>query len=356
MRGKIWLRGIVALLTLLVVLAACAGQSETVEVPVEVTRVVTETVVEEGQTVEITRIVTLSEEPSAEIPSAEDAITGSEPPALQATAQATSIAASEQAPQRLIIKDGRMVITVVDTETAVSRATQLVVESGGYIISQNTYDDDLGYKYATMRLAVPVDQFEFALRELRRLGEVIDESSSGTDVTDEYVDLNARLTNLQITRERLLEFLDEAGTIDEILEVNEELVKVEEEIAIIQGRIDSLRDRAAFSTIDLTLNPLLPTPTPSPTATATPLPTPESWRPGDTAGTAVVQLQNSAQNVADFTIFYGILLGPWLMLLLLSTWIMMRLRRWWQGRTSPTAPPDSTPTGPEGEGGVNDEA
>ncbi len=345
MRRKIRIWGIVALLSLLVAQVACgASQPEMVETVVEVTRVVTETVIEEGQVVEVTRLL------------AEESIAESESPALQATPQATSAAASEQAPQRLIIKDGRMVITVVDTETAVSRATQFVAELGGYIISQSTYDDDQGYKYATMQLAVPVGQFEFTMRELRALGEVTDESSSGEDVTDEYVDLNARLTNLQITRERLLEFLDEAETIDETLEVNEELNKVEEEIAVIQGRIDSLRDRAAFSTIDLTLNPLLPTPTPSPTPTATPLPTPESWRPGDTAETAVVQLQNSAQNAADFTIFYGILLGPWLIVLLLTLWVVMRLRRWWQGRTASSTLPDSTPADSGEEGGVNDEA
>ncbi len=286
--------------------------------------------------------------PAAEAPAPE--------PIVQATPAANS-AASGQTQQRLIIRDGRMVVTVVDTETAVNSATNLAVGLGGYIISQNMFDDVQGFTYANMRLAVPVDQFEFALRELRKLGEVTDESSSGEDVTDEYVDLNSRLTNLQATQERLLEFLDEAETIDEILEVNEELTKVEEDIAVIQGRINFLRDRAAFSTIDLTLNPLLPTPTPSPTPTATPLPTPESWLPGDTAETAVVQLQNTAQNVADFGIFYGILCGPWLVVLLLVLWVTLRLRRWWRGRRSSGETAVSAPTvAAEEEGGANDEA
>ncbi|MCA9933885.1 MAG: DUF4349 domain-containing protein, partial [Anaerolineales bacterium] len=244
----------------------------------------------------------------------------------------------------------------VDTETAVNSATELAVGLGGYVISQNMYDDDQSFKYATMRVAVPVDQFEFALRELRKLGDVTDESSSGEDVTDEYVDLNSRLTNLQATRQRLLDFLEAAQTIDEILEVNEELNRVEEEIAVIQGRVNFLRDRAAFSTIDLTLNPLLPTPTPSPTPTATPLPTPESWLPGDTAQTAVVELQNTATNVADFSIFYGILCGPWLLALFVLLWITLRVRRWLRGRksTPPTAPAIQQPAAGEGE--ANDEA
>jgi hypothetical protein len=117
--------------------------------------------------------------------------------------------------------------------------------------------------------------------------------------------------------------LDQAENVEQALEVNEELKKIEEEIAVIQGRINFLRDRAAFSTIDLTIQPWIPTPTPSPTATATPtatptpLPTPDTWRPGDTAETARVELQNTAQNVADFTIYNSIVCGPWLVLLLL---------------------------------------
>ncbi len=346
MRLKGWLWSTMALLAALLALAACGGSAaETVEV----TRVVMEVVMEEGSVVEVTRVVVESVIETFEMDTAGNAASPA-PGVAQATPVPSSAApGSSQPQQRLIIKDGRMIITVVDATTAVNRATELAVGLGGYIISQNMHAGDQGYTYATMRLAVPVDQFEFALRELRNLGEVTDESSSGEDVTDEYVDLNARLTNLQATQQRLLEFLDAAETIDEILEVNEELTRVEEDLAVIQGRLNFLRDRAAFSTIDLTLNPLLPTPTPSPTPTATPLPTPQTWLPGDTAETAVVQLQNTAQNVADFTIFYGIMCGPWLLLLLLLAWVALWLRRWWSGR-------GATVVAQVNEGGANDEA
>lgn len=325
MKRIYWLSSV--LVAALMLLTACgAGQPQTNEVIVEVTRVVAETVVMEGETVEVTGIVT----------DAEGGAVAAAPPVPTANANtaapAATPAAAGQPQQRLIIKDGRMVIVVDDTEQAVNEATQLVVDMGGYIISQNVSDDDQGYKYATMRLAVPVAQFEVAMRALRQLGDVSDESSSGEDVTEEYTDLNSRLTNLQATRDRLLEFLQQAQTIDEILEVNEELNSVEEEIAVIQGRINFLHDRAAFSTIDLTLNPLLPTPTPTPSPTPTLIPTPESWRPGDTAETAVVQLQNTTQNVADFVIYFGILCGPWLLLLLLLVYAVVTVRRWLEKR------------------------
>jgi len=290
-----------AMVAMLLVLAACATQSETVEV----TRVVTETVTVEGEAVEVTRVVTELVTESAD----------------------ASVSNAQPQPQaRLIIKNGELAITVVDTETAVSTATQLVADLGGYIISQQIFDTQFGLSAANMQLAVPATQFETALNQLRQLGEVTNDFAGGQDVTDEYVDLGSRLDNLIATRDRLRTFLDDAETVEEALRVNDQLKQVEEEIAVIQGHRNYLGDRAAFSTIDLSLQPLLPTPTPSP------IPTAASWQPGNTAKVAVVNLQESAQQTADFSIYYGIVCGPWLLLLGLVGWIGWRLQQrfgWW---------------------------
>lgn len=262
---------------------------------------------------------------------AEPAEAAAPTPAGTASAARPGDTAPAAPQERLIIKDGRMFVVVEDTETAVDQTTRLVIDLGGYFISQNVFSDAQGYRHATMRLAVPVLNFEAALRTLRTLGEVVNESASGDDVTDEFVDLNSRLDNLEVTRARLQSFLEEAETVEQALEVNAELKKIEEEMALIQGRINFLSDRAAFSTIDLTIDPWIPTPTPSPTptetptATPTPIPTPDEWRPGDTIETASVQLQNTAQGLADFFIYYGIICGPWLILLALLAYIAWRL-------------------------------
>ena len=288
-----------ALTVMLFLLAACGGGApEMVEdtaqvdtVQVEVTRVVTETVVEE----------------------------------VESAADVANTVAQPQA--RLIIKNGELAIMVVDTDTAVASATQLVADLGGYIISQQIFDVQVGHSAANMQLAVPVTQFETALTQLRLLGEVTNDFAGGQDVTDEFVDLGSRLDNLIATRDRLRTFLDNAETVEEALRINDELKTVEEVIAIIQGRRNYLSDRSAFSTIDLSLQPLLPTPTPSP------IPTPSSWQPGNTAQLAMVNLQESAQETADFSIYYGIVCGPWLLLLALVGWLGWRVNRrfgWWQ--------------------------
>ena len=316
-----------------IVLSACGGMAaepemveeapaeEAFEV-VEVTRVVVEEVVVEGEPVEFE-----AEEPAEEPVPPES----SEPRATQGAVSAPA----EQPQARLIIKDGRMTLVVVDTSAAVDGAINLIDGLGGYIISQRAYDDSEGFRFATLKLAVPVARFEEAMRRLRDLGDVVDESSSGEDVTEEFVDLQSRLGNLEVTRERLRQLLEEARTVEEALEVDQQLRLIEEEIAVIQGRINFLAQRAAFSTIDLTIEPIIPTPTPSatptttPTPTPTPIPTPETWRPGDTVQVAAVQLQDTFQNIADAVIYVSIFCGPWLILLALigvPLWLIARRR------------------------------
>jgi hypothetical protein len=241
--------------------------------------------------------------------------------------------------QRLIIKDGNMTLVVMETDAVLEDAIDLAVDLGGYVISQRIWDNTAGFRFATLTIGVPVERFEEAMRILRTYGSVTDESASGQDVTDEYVDLNSRLGNLLATQERLRSFLESADEVAEILAINQEMKKVEEELEIIQGRMTFLEDRAAVSTINLTINPWIPTATPTatststptptstPTYTPTPLPTPDDWRPGDTAVTALVDLESTSTSVADFAIYNGIACGPWLFLTGIVSFVFWRILR-----------------------------
>lgn len=163
--------------------------------------------------------------------------------------------------QRLIIKNGEMTLIVTNTDQAIYTAIDHIIQLGGYILNQQVYNGTNGYRYAQITLGVPVEKFEVAMQTLATLGQLNRQSVSGQDVTEEYVDLNSRLINLQTTQERLRTFLTETRKIEDTLKVNTELSRVEGEIEVIQGRISFLANRAAFSTITLKLNPLLPTPT-----------------------------------------------------------------------------------------------
>lgn len=312
---------IIALLLCLYALVACEPQEvvRRVELPVQVTRVVTEFVEVEGEAVEVTRVV---------VETSETVVTAT--PAAVGARVGEDFSAANQPAERLIIKNGTMEVTVTDTDEAVESAALRIQGFGGYILNQQIWDGDDGYRYAQLSLGVPVEQFENAMRAFRTLGAVTNETASGEDVTEEYVDLDSRLGNLQATQLRLRSFLEQATNVTETLAIDRELREIEEELEVIQGRMTYLAGRAAYSTINLTLNPLVPTPTATPSPTPTPLPTAEVWRPGDTAQLAAVALQETAQDTADFTIFYGISCGPWLVVFGLLGLVGWRLWRWFR--------------------------
>jgi hypothetical protein len=230
----------------------------------------------------------------------------------------------------MIVKNADMRLLVEDTDTAIDRMTQVVGDLGGYIISSRVwyqaYYDGENYKYATISMGVPVDQFERALTRLRELSvQVLDETASGEDVTDQYVDLQSQLTNLEATRERIKTFLDQATTVDEALRINQELSEVERQIEEIKGRMNYLSDRSAYSTITVNFEPKLPeiVPTPTPTAMSTATPTP--WSPGDTFDHSVRSVTRAYQGIVEFLIWFFVVLVPILAPFAFLAWIIWRL-------------------------------
>jgi hypothetical protein len=147
---------------------------------------------------------------------------------------------------RMIIKNADVRLMVKDTDVAIDRATQIIGDAGGYIVSSRVwYQDYYGnnLKYAAITIGVPVDEFEHTLVRLRDLAvRVVDEVASGDDVTEQYVDLQSQLTNLEATRARIQEFLQDAKTIDEALRINQELANIEAQIEQIKGRMNYLND------------------------------------------------------------------------------------------------------------------
>jgi hypothetical protein len=315
---------VVVVLAMLMLLAACGASSEpeTVVEQVEVGAPGADSVVEAETVVEEVEL-----QPTA-------------PPQPTPAPGSPGLASPYRAQvERMIIKNAEMDLLVSDTDVALDGITVIAADYGGYIISSHTWFEN-EFKYATVRLGVPVVEFENILRRLRGLAlKVNSEVASGEDVTDQYVDLQSRLTNLQATRDRIREFLDKAETVEEALQVNRQLSEVEAQIEEIQGRMNYLKDRAAFSTIDVQLNPERPTPTPSPTPTPTPTPTPVAWRPGETVEDATGVLTSIVKGLVDLAIWVVVVLGPFLVPLTLLVWLVI----WWRRRVARSAsPPEPT--------------
>ncbi len=215
------------------------------------------------------------------------------------------------ADSHMIIKNGDIKLLVEDTDIAIDRATQVIGDLGGYIISSRVwyqpYYDGENYKYATITIGVPVDQFERTLNRLRGLAvKVLDETASGEDVTNQFVDLQSQVANLEATRDRIKSFLDQAQTVDEALRINQELSNVEAQIEQIKGQMNYLEDRSAYSTITVNFEPVLP----ELISTPTPTPTPNVWRPDETFKDAKKAVTYAYQGIVDFLIWVFVVFIP----------------------------------------------
>lgn len=228
----------------------------------------------------------------------------------------------------MIIKDGSIDLLVADTERAIDQVTTLAQQQGGYVISSNSYVEG-SFKFANFRLGVPSGMFEQTMAALRRLGvQVINESSSGQDVSSEYADLQTRLTNLEATAARVRSFLDEAETVEDALRVNATLSQLEKEIAQIKGMMKFYEGRSAFSTITVNLSPQRPTPTPTLTPTTTPTPTSTpGWNPGETFQNASKTSVRLYQGLMDLLIWIIAILWPLIVLAGVGLFFFFRRRK-----------------------------
>jgi hypothetical protein len=224
---------------------------------------------------------------------------------------------------RMIIKNAEVSLLVEDTSVAIDGVTQVAADTFGYILSSRTWYEG-PHQHATITIGVPTNEFENAMRRIRGLGvRVEDEKASGTDVTDQYVDLESRLRNLEATEARIRSFMEKATTVEESLQVNARLADIGAQIEQIKGQMNYLQDRSAYSTITVHLLPQVPTPTPTPT----PTPVPDVWRPDETFRDASGVLGSIARSLGDMAIWVSVVFGPFLLPVALVLWLAIRSHR-----------------------------
>jgi len=146
-----------------------------------------------------------------------------------------------------------MTLVVVDVASAMEQITNLAASYNGFVVNSNSWQDR-DRMMGNISIRVTSERFNEALQTLRALAvEVRSESTSGQDVTEEYVDLSAKLRNLEAAEEQLLKLMERAGEVKEILEVQRELVKTRGDIEQTQGRMQYLEESSSMSYIEVNL-------------------------------------------------------------------------------------------------------
>ena len=228
--------------------------------------------------------------------------------------------------ERLIVREGSIRLSVEDVPQTASDITGIVEAEGGWVQSVSI-DGPEGQDGATVVVRVPVDRFDAFMSAVRLLAVlVLSEQASSDDVTEEYVDQDARLRNLQRTEIQLLALMDRAGSIEDILRVQTQLTTVGRDIETLQGRLQFLERSAAESRIEVTLRG---------SRSAVPL-IDRGWDAFETVRSAVRGLTGLLQVLADLAIFLVVFSPIWGGVLALVIWLRRRPPRWWKLLWGPT--------------------
>ena len=159
--------------------------------------------------------------------------------------------AAQVAQRRIIVRTADMALVVDDVSRTIDDVSRLAESMGGWVVSSDRSTRHSGF----VSVRVPADSLEETIDELRELAvEVQSEVTTSKDVTDEYVDTTARLTNQQATQVALIRLLERAEKVEDALKVQNELTRVQEEIERLQGRIKFLEQTSAFSLVNARLS------------------------------------------------------------------------------------------------------
>jgi hypothetical protein len=198
----------------------------------------------------------------------DEAVSTAEAPATRASGTGADAANIPQE-DRLIIRDKSLRMEVEDVRGTVEEVRDIADAHDALVTNVNvTSDDGPIYRYdeygsttgsgaalsGWITLRVPAGQYESFIDDASSLGEILWEGESIDDVTQQHVDLSARLANLEAEEVRLREFFDAAQNVEEMLLVEQELVRVRGEIESLTAQIAYLERQAAMATVTIELS------------------------------------------------------------------------------------------------------
>jgi len=163
----------------------------------------------------------------------------------QATSATASAVTETPPPGTLLVYTAHVTMAVYQVDSAIDAVEAIARGVGGYLAARGDVE---------IRVRVPRARFDEALHKVESSGDVIHRDIAAEDVTDAYVDTEARLKNARAVRDRLQALLEKAS-VKEAIDIQRELERVTAEIEVLEGKLASLQNRVAYSTIDVAFQP-----------------------------------------------------------------------------------------------------
>ena len=155
----------------------------------------------------------------------------------------------------MIIRTVQLTLVTKSFETARTRIESIVQESKGYIDQMSIHSEPKSPKGLSAVLRIPDGKLAASLIELRKLGQPKEESQSSADITGQYVDLVARLSNARNTEQRLLALLrDRTGNLKDVVAAEGEIARVREGIERMEAERKNFDNKVQYATVQVELS------------------------------------------------------------------------------------------------------
>lgn len=252
-------------------------------------------------------------------------------PAPAAPDEVGSVEGAPQAqPERKLTYSADVELRSRDPWAVAEAARRIPADLGGDVLSV-VQSGGAEMRSARLVMRVPAAKFDEAIERLKKLDAEVTGSTVDTkDVTEQFVDLRARLASKQREEEQYRTLLSQSRTVEDTLRVTQALARTRTEVEQLQGQLNALTGRIDYSRITLRITNVADITTAS------------AWQPARTAAEALVALVSLLKFLGD-AVIWALIVG-WVPALLL--WLFVRARRWWLRRFPRPAPPSPAPTAP----------
>ena len=227
---------------------------------------------------------------------------------------------------RKIIKTGSLSLLVSSAEEAISNIKSASEKLGGFVENSNVYETtsyvrnntSVIVKDGNVTVRIPDNKFDDAMASFKSLAiKVESESTNASDVTDQVVDIQARLKNLRAEEDQYRSILNRATEIKDVLDVTGRLADVRTRIETMQAQLDTINKRVSWSTISISLR-----------SEADLGIVGKAWRPLSTMKAAFQNLLTGVTDFIDSLIVFIISLPVYLLYVaawIFGLWIVWRL-------------------------------
>lgn len=238
------------------------------------------------------------------------------PMALDSSISFRQPAPAPDVAERMVVSNSYLGLVVEDVEEGVARVKSYVQSIGGYMVNSSINRPEEGGT-GTITVRIPSDKLDEVLAQLKgQAVKVVSENLDGTDVTDQFVDNEARLAILEQNKARFQEIMTRAQTVTDIVKVQDEIFNLQAQIDSIKGQQKYLEQTAKMSLVVVYL---------STDELSLPYAPDQAWRPAVVFKLAVRSLVSAVQGFGSALIWLGVYAIIWLPILLV---VIVVARKW----------------------------